>query len=257
MIGQADPPAWPLPLNPRTALVLFLTATAALVLGGLLVAAMDLGLWALAPVQVVALLTPPLLWAARAGVLPQAFPLKPLGGRSAWASALFLAGGSALALGCAVGLGAWLGESASERALREMLLQYPYPARFALFALAPALCEEVLFRGAILGCLRPWGKAAAISGSAALFAVLHLDPAKFLPVGLLGAAFAWVVWETGSLWPAFVGHCAHNGIVLALASAQEPLEAELPAALGVAAFLAVAGCALAALGARAFRGGAT
>lgn len=249
---EAAEPAPASPLTPRTALVLFLTCAAGLVAGGLVVTALGLGLWSLAPVQLATLLLPPLAWASRAGVLREAFPLKPLGARAGAASLLLVAGGSALALGTAVAIAAWLGESASERALREMLLEVPFPARFALFAAVPALCEEALFRGAILACLRPWGRVPACLASAALFAVLHLDPLKMVPVGLLGFVFAWAAWETGSLWPALVGHCLHNGLVLALVERGDGTLAEPQVALAGAAFLAVSGCALAALALRLF-----
>jgi len=220
-----DPgPAAPVPAalpGPSTALALVLTSATGLVLGGLLLQRMGLGLWAAAPVQLVALLLPPLAWALSAGRLREAFPFRPVSAGDVARVTLLLVGASAVALGAALLWGHWLGESAAERALRGELCAYPTAQRLLLFAVVPALCEEGLFRGAVLRCLRPWGRWGACGASGALFAALHLDLAKFVPVGLLGFALALAVWETGSLWPAVLGHGLHNALVLALATGVE------------------------------------
>jgi membrane protease YdiL (CAAX protease family) len=104
--------------------------------------------------------------------------------------------------------------------------------------------------------LRPWGRLGACLASGALFAALHLDPVKFLPVGLLGTALALAVWETGSLWPAVVGHGLHNAAVLALvdlsppAAAPEPLLGVVSAVWLLAAGLGVGAAGLFLLGRR-------
>jgi len=247
-VNDAAPaaPVPPAPAGPSTALALVLTSAAALVLGGVVVHRMGLGLWAAAPVQLFALLLPPAAWAWRAGRFREAFPLRRVGGGDIARATLLLGGASAVALGGALLLGLWLGESPAERALRGELGAYPPVYRLLLFAAVPAFCEEALFRGAVLRCLRPWGRWPACAFSATLFAALHLDLAKFLPVGLLGFALALAVWETGSLWPAVVGHGLHNALVLALAVGPQDPAGFL--GVGQAVGLLAAGCAAASAG---------
>ncbi len=211
------PGAFPsLPASPRTALLLLAAAFAASLAGSLLLLKSDARLWALAPLQVVALLGPALAWAFAAGALREAFPFRLLSPRGMGGAALVLAGASAGALAFALAVTAWRGPDPWEEGLRLRLLDYPYPLRMALFALIPAVCEEGLFRGAVLHCFRPLGRTRACGLSALSFAAFHLNLAQFLPVLVLGLAFAWVVWETGSLWPSIVGHGLHNALVLAL-----------------------------------------
>jgi membrane protease YdiL (CAAX protease family) len=94
------------------------------------------------------------------------------------------------------------------------LFQGPPAERFALAAVATVIapvCEEVAFRGhlqTLLGArLRPGG---AIALAALLFAVLHLDPVRFVAVLELGLVFGWLAWRAGSVWPAVAGHAANN-----------------------------------------------
>lgn len=80
-----------------------------------------------------------------------------------------------------------------------------------LAALVAPVCEEAAFRGHMLTLwrarLRPW---AAILATAFLFALLHLDPVRFVAVFLLGVLFGWIAWRAGSLWPAIAAHAANN-----------------------------------------------
>lgn len=83
--------------------------------------------------------------------------------------------------------------------------------------LAPP-CEEIAFRGYVLTALlqrhRP---AAAIAGSALLFAIVHFDPVRFPALLLLGTVFGWLAWRGGSVWPAVAAHAANNAVAAALA----------------------------------------
>ncbi len=78
-------------------------------------------------------------------------------------------------------------------------------------SVVPGICEELLFRGAILGLLRRrlplWG---AILAQAAAFAILHSLAVRLPYTFLLGGVFGLLVVRTGSLWPAIVAHTAHN-----------------------------------------------
>ena len=86
---------------------------------------------------------------------------------------------------------------------------------FLAAVVTAAICEEFLFRGLLLQLLRRRsGWISAIIASAALFAVFHLNPIVLLPVGLVGAYLAALVWRSGSLYPAILAHGLNNGIAL-------------------------------------------
>lgn len=112
--------------------------------------------------------------------------------------------------------------------------------RLLFDATYPNLTEEILFRGLMLAILdrvfRPkWRIVGARIGrgvvlTAWLFGLLHglsLSPEGALNIDwlwllqsfVMGLALGWVRALTGSLWPAFLGHCAPElGILLALAT---------------------------------------
>jgi membrane protease YdiL (CAAX protease family) len=125
-------------------------------------------------------------------------------------------------------------------------------------ALLPALCEELAFRGglqsALLGRRSP---ARAVGGSALVFAAFHLDPVRFPAVLLLGLAFGWLTWRTGSIWPAVLAHAVNNGVgvlVLWLASGAEAADPTEALPVSAAVTLLLAGLGLFALLARAASG---
>ncbi len=73
------------------------------------------------------------------------------------------------------------------------------------------LTEEFLFRGIILrGLLGRWKPWPAIVASAALFGVMHLNPAQ-LPIALAtGLVLGWVYVRTRSLGLCMIGHAINN-----------------------------------------------
>ena len=98
-----------------------------------------------------------------------------------------------------------------------------HPVQVLVFAalLAPAY-EELLFRRVLFGRLwaagRPW---LGMLLSSSVFALMHEFPGVsgnpiettlvlWASYGLMGAAFAWVYWRTGTLWAAFGAHALHN-----------------------------------------------
>ncbi|MCE5322839.1 CPBP family intramembrane metalloprotease [bacterium] len=86
-----------------------------------------------------------------------------------------------------------------------------------LGALVAPLVEEVFFRGVLYGMLRSWMRVwGAAAFSAAIFAFGHPLPEYFLPIFVLGAAFALVRERTGSLMPSMIAHAIHNGSAIIL-----------------------------------------
>ena len=79
---------------------------------------------------------------------------------------------------------------------------------------APALCEELVFRGAVQGQLRAAaGPRAAVVMQAALFAALHSGPAGMAYALCMGLVLGWAAERTGSVWPAAGMHLANNLVV--------------------------------------------
>ncbi len=90
-------------------------------------------------------------------------------------------------------------------------------------ALAPAICEEILFRGLLTPVLRrAVGTTVAIAVSAALFGLIHVDS---MPNGaaaptlvyyrvpfafVLGLLLGKLRLDTGSLWPPIIAHATLN-----------------------------------------------
>ena len=101
----------------------------------------------------------------------------------------------------------------------------PLRVDLSCFALMPAICEEVLFRGVLLPALggplaaalpRPLAGAPEPSP---LFGAFHLSPARLLPTAVLGLGFGGAVVLTGSLWPAVGMHLVNNALVILLTRA--------------------------------------
>jgi hypothetical protein len=89
-----------------------------------------------------------------------------------------------------------------------------------LAALVAPICEEAAFRGNMLTLWRARIRPGpAIVATALLFALLHLDPVRFVAVFLLGILFGWLAWRAGSLWPAVAAHAANNATASLLVGA--------------------------------------
>lgn len=119
---------------------------------------------------------------------------------------------------------------AEQRALQRMIAPAtglrPLWLDLVTFAGIPAVCEEVLFRGAILGALipslgerprfeAPWTSLLpSMFLSALLFGMIHLSFGRMVPTMLLGMAFAAAVLRGGSLWTAMAMHAVNNSLVV-------------------------------------------
>jgi membrane protease YdiL (CAAX protease family) len=83
-----------------------------------------------------------------------------------------------------------------------------------VLGLGAPLWEELLFRGFLLSSIA--GSALGFWPGAALataaWAALHLEYTVLglLEVFLMGLYFSWVLWRTGSLWPALICHGVYN-----------------------------------------------
>lgn len=95
-------------------------------------------------------------------------------------------------------------------------LDISLPAMIVVFALQPAVCEELLFRGALLGLFRtspaPIPRALLVG---ALFGLLHMLLFRIFPIGALGVAFGLIALRMGSVVPAMLAHALNNGLLIA------------------------------------------
>lgn len=79
-------------------------------------------------------------------------------------------------------------------------------------ALAPGVCEEVLFRGYIQTRLdERWPAWLSIGLTSLLFAGLHLMPHTVVFAFPIGLYLGYVTLQTNSIWPAVLGHALVNG----------------------------------------------
>ena len=88
---------------------------------------------------------------------------------------------------------------------------------FFCLALAPALLEEALFRGVILGgALQHWKPPVAVVGVSIAFGLFHLDFWHLPLLTLIGMLITWSAVVTASLWPAVCFHLSYNSLALVL-----------------------------------------
>lgn len=102
-------------------------------------------------------------------------------------------------------------------------------------AIAPAICEELLFRGYLQRQVeRKWGAFWSILGVGILFGVFHLRLTQAVPLALLGCYFGYITWASGSLWTASLIHLLNNGVqVIAVVRARGSGELDLSESVGI------------------------
>jgi sodium transport system permease protein len=98
-------------------------------------------------------------------------------------------------------------------------MDLPLWALLGLIALLPAVCEELLFRGAILGLLRKsLGPVARCIVVAVLFGALHLMLMRILPTATLGLLLTAAAMRSRSLWIPMLMHLLNNGLAITAAT---------------------------------------
>lgn len=94
---------------------------------------------------------------------------------------------------------------------------------FVLCLFAPFV-EETVFRGAVLRALLPVMKSrwAAIAISAALFSLVHMNPAQMPFAFIAGLLLGWMYCRTGSILPGVAYHWMNNTLVFVMARLLPP-----------------------------------
>jgi membrane protease YdiL (CAAX protease family) len=111
----------------------------------------------------------------------------------------------------------------------------------ATFALVPALCEEIVFRGVLARALgRHLRLVAAAAISAVVFAAYHHSLVQGLPTLTLGFVLAVIAIRADSVAPTIVTHAINNAMAIAMSRDELP---GIAGWLGHHPALALAGCA--------------
>jgi sodium transport system permease protein len=207
--------------------VTLLLVVAVLFLGGAFPLHALLGEGGLILAQILFLAVPPLLYVAVRRHDPvRTFSLRLPSPRATLGGVLLIAAGTPLAWFLAWLQGQFVPIPVEYlEAMAEMLTADSIPRYLWLLlmvAVTPAICEEILFRGAILAGLRnglPVVVAVVLSGL--VFGLFHLSPQtgfRILPTAWLGILLAWAVVASGSLPLAVLLHFLNNGAILTLAA---------------------------------------
>jgi membrane protease YdiL (CAAX protease family) len=116
-------------------------------------------------------------------------------------------------------------------------------------ALVPATCEELLHRGIVLPSLAArLGRPLALLVVTALFAVMHIEPARMVSATVIGLAAGILALRTGSVWPSIVLHVVNNAWALLLGTSHLDAVARVIAAHPDAALACAVGGTVAGIG---------
>ncbi|MDE6023978.1 MAG: ABC transporter permease [Lachnospiraceae bacterium] len=88
-----------------------------------------------------------------------------------------------------------------------------FPLAIIIIALAPAICEELMFRGYVLGAMSgKYKQKNAIIVSAVIFGVYHMSVSKFFTTALIGGLICYVAVKSQSILPGMLMHFVNNAL---------------------------------------------
>ncbi len=106
-------------------------------------------------------------------------------------------------------------ESAMEQLLQFDAVQLHPFIGYLIFAISPAICEELLFRGVLLSSFKARMRPAlAVLLTGLLFGIFHIYFFRMLPTAVLGISLSYIVYRTGSVYPGMISHALHNSLAL-------------------------------------------
>ena len=101
----------------------------------------------------------------------------------------------------------------SLKALDEMIKEQPTWVILLVMAVMPAIGEEFLFRGFLMGTLRekckPW---VAIVATTLIFAAYHMSLIKMFTIGIVGLGLTVAAYMTGSIYVSMLMHFINNSV---------------------------------------------
>ncbi len=168
-----------------------------------------------------------------------------------WVAALLLGAGAWLGVSIP---SAWFtsvfvpGQEQAAEAFRAMLGidRVALPAAIGVLAVLPAIAEELLFRGALLGLLvRSLQPRTALIMQAVLFGLMHGSIFRLVPTGMLGLLLGVLALRSRSIWPGVIAHAMTNTALLVIDRLgptwlKETISAPTPFALAGLALVALA-----------------
>lgn len=145
----------------------------------------------------------------------------------------------------------FLNGASSMEILSQISQAAPLPVMVMIIAVAPALAEELVFRGVIgRGLVARWGLWTGVLVSSVLFALVHFHPVHVIAVIPLGIAMHLVYLATRSFWAPVLLHFLNNTWATVASRLSPPGEVEQALASAPSAGLLVAsGVAVIVLGA--------
>jgi sodium transport system permease protein len=130
--------------------------------------------------------------------------------------------------------------------LQRLVDRPPLWQALAMFAVLPAVCEEIVFRGVLARSIGRRASLIAAAGiSAAVFSVYHMSLVQALPTLTLGLMLAVIAICADSVAPAMVAHALNNALAIAVSRGALP---ELVGWLDRHPIAGLVGCAVATLG---------
>jgi len=101
----------------------------------------------------------------------------------------------------------------SLKALDEMIKGQPVWVIILVMAVMPAIGEEFLFRGFLMGTLRekcrPW---VAIAATTLIFAAYHMSLLKMFTISIIGLGLTVAAYMTGSIYVSMMMHFINNSV---------------------------------------------
>jgi membrane protease YdiL (CAAX protease family) len=89
------------------------------------------------------------------------------------------------------------------------------PWAILTFAVVPALCEEILFRGILLRtAMERMPPTGAVILTGFFFGLFHLDPFRLIGTAVLGCIMGYIVVRTRSLFSSMIYHLTNNLMIL-------------------------------------------
>lgn len=93
---------------------------------------------------------------------------------------------------------------------------FEYLLGMFVIAVAPGICEEVMFRGTILSSYDKLGSKKSILITAILFGFFHFNIMNLVGPIFLGIILGILVYKTNSIYASILGHTLNNGIALTI-----------------------------------------
>lgn len=113
----------------------------------------------------------------------------------------------------------------AENGIDELMSATPLWVDLLVVAVAPAICEEIAFRGALLTCFRGVkSKWTGILIVAVFFGACNGSIWRMVPTGILGILMGYVLFETENIFYCILIHFINNAFSVILTSALEWLD---------------------------------